>query len=191
MGAPPCWLTSWWWGWWRRFLPEGRKSAGRRRDRCRWWALSSPLARPWWWPRRAQGKCCGVGMVAAISARGQEERRPAARPVPLVGAIFAIGAAVVVAKAGYVQVLRSDVVMGEGTLVTQADGARRYQYNPRLQAVMRDIPKGTIYDRNGLPLATSDWDALEKHRADYQALGIDIDKVCQIGRARHRSEARR
>jgi len=22
---------------------------------------------------------------------------------------------------------------------------------------MRDIPKGTIYDRNGLPLATGDW----------------------------------
>jgi cell division protein FtsI/penicillin-binding protein 2/cell division protein FtsW (lipid II flippase) len=126
-----------------------------------------------------------VGMVAAISARGQEERRPAARPVPLVGAIFAIGAAVVVAKAGYVQVLRSDVVMGEGTLVTQADGARRYQYNPRLQAVMRDIPKGTIYDRNGLPLATSDWDLLEKHRADYQALGVDIDKACPRGESRH------
>ena len=126
-----------------------------------------------------------VGMVAAISSRGQEERRPAARPVPLVGAIFAIGAAVVVAKAGYVQVLESDAVMGAGTLVTQADGARRYQYNPRLQEVMRDIPKGTIYDRNGLPLATSDWDLLEKHRADYQALGIDIDKACPRGESRH------
>jgi cell division protein FtsI/penicillin-binding protein 2 len=126
-----------------------------------------------------------VGMAAAISARGQEERRPAARPVPWVGAIFAMGAAVVVAKAGYVQVLASDAVMGAGTLVTQADGARRYQYNPRLQGVMRDIPKGTIYDRNGLPLATSDWDLLEKHRADYQALGIDIDKACPRGESRH------
>jgi cell division protein FtsW (lipid II flippase)/cell division protein FtsI/penicillin-binding protein 2 len=126
-----------------------------------------------------------VGMVAAISARGQEERRPAARPAPLVGAIFAIAAAVVVAKAGYVQVLHSDAVMGAGTLVTQADGARRYQYNPRLQEVMRDIPKGTIYDRNGLPLGTSDWDLLEKHRADYQALGIDIDKACTRGESRH------
>jgi cell division protein FtsI/penicillin-binding protein 2/cell division protein FtsW (lipid II flippase) len=126
-----------------------------------------------------------VGMVAAISARAQQERRPAARPAPLVGAIFALGAAVVVAKAGYVQVLRSDVVMGAGTLVTQADGARRYQYNPRLQEVMRDIPKGTIYDRNGLPLATSDWDLLEKHRADYAALGIDIDKTCPRAESRH------
>ncbi len=126
-----------------------------------------------------------IGMVAAISARAQEERRPAAGPVPVVGAIFAIGAAVVLAKAGYVQLLHSEAVMGAGTLVTQADGARRYQYNPRLQAVMRDIPKGTIYDRNGLPLGTSDWDLLEKHRADYQALGIDIDKACPRGESRH------
>ncbi len=48
--------------------------------------------------------------------------------------------------------------MGEGTLVVQADGARRYQYNPRLQEVSAKIPKGAIYDRNGLPLATSDWE---------------------------------
>jgi cell division protein FtsI/penicillin-binding protein 2 len=43
---------------------------------------------------------------------------------------------------------------------------------------MREIPKGAIYDRNGLPLATSNWDELEKHRADYRALGIDIDRAC-------------
>jgi cell division protein FtsW (lipid II flippase) len=126
-----------------------------------------------------------IGMVAAISARAQADPRPAARPVPMVGALFAVSAAIVLAKAGYVQVVQSDAIMGAGTLVTQADGGRRYQYNPRLQAVMRDIPKGTIYDRNGLPLATSDWDALEKHRADYAALGIDIDKVCSRTESRH------
>ncbi len=48
--------------------------------------------------------------------------------------------------------------MGAGTLVVQADGARRYQYNPRLPGGDAQIPKGTIYDRNGLPLATSNWD---------------------------------
>ena len=63
----------------------------------------------------------------------------------------------------------SGPIMGEGALVVQADGARRYQYNPRLTEIMRDIPKGTIYDRNGLPLATSDWALLEKHRARVQA----------------------
>ena len=82
----------------------------------------------------------------------------------------------VLAKAAYVQVLHSAAIMGEGTLVVQADGARRYQYNPRFQEIMREIPKGSIYDRNGLPLATSNWDELEKHRAEYQQLGIDIDQ---------------
>jgi cell division protein FtsI/penicillin-binding protein 2 len=101
------------------------------------------------------------------------------------GAIFGVAGALVLAKAGYTQVLHSSAIMGEGTLVTQADGARRYQYNPRLQEVMRDIPKGTIYDRNGLPLATSNWDDLEKHRADYKLLGIDIDRACLRTESRH------
>ncbi len=96
-----------------------------------------------------------------------------------------LAGAVVLAKAAYVQVLHSAAVMGEGTLVVQADGARRYQYNPRFQEVMREIPKGTIYDRNGLPLATSDWDELEKHRAEYQQLGIDIDRACPRTESRH------
>jgi cell division protein FtsI/penicillin-binding protein 2 len=75
--------------------------------------------------------------------------------------------------------------MGQGTLVVQADGARRYQYNPRFQLVMREIPMGSIYDRNGLPLATSDWSELEKHRADYQQLGVDIDRACPRNESRH------
>ena len=102
-----------------------------------------------------------------------------------IGFVFAAAAAIVVAKAGYIQVLRADATVGAGTLVIQADGARRYQYNPRLIEIMRDIPKGTIFDRNGLPLATSDWTQLEKHRADYRALGIDIDVACPRAETRH------
>ena len=50
---------------------------------------------------------------------------------------------------------------------------------------MREIPMGSIYDRNGLPLATSDWSELEKHRAEYQQLGIDIDRACPRNESRH------
>jgi cell division protein FtsW (lipid II flippase) len=110
---------------------------------------------------------------------------PFALPTKTLGLIFAGIAAVVVAKAAYVQVLRSGPTVGEGTLVVQADGARRYQYNPRLTEIMRDIPKGTIYDRNGLPIATSDWAQLEKHRAEYAALGIDLDRACPRNESRH------
>ena len=125
-------------------------------------------------------------ILVAISARpGDAERsEPFRVPVSAAGLIFAAAGAVVVAKAAYVQVVRGGPTIGAGTLVVQADGARRYQYNPRLQEIMREIPKGSIYDRNGLPLATSDWNELEKHRADYSALGIDIDTAC------HRTDAR-
>jgi cell division protein FtsW (lipid II flippase) len=128
-----------------------------------------------------------IGMLEAISSRGREEvgASPFRGVTVAVGAIFAVAGAVVLAKAGYVQVARSATVMGEGTLVLQADGARRYQYNPRFQEVMKEIPKGTIYDRNGLPLATSNWDELDKHRADYKALGIDIDRVCTRSDSRY------
>ncbi|SPF49694.1 Penicillin-binding protein, transpeptidase [Candidatus Sulfopaludibacter sp. SbA4] len=126
----------------------------------------------------------GSGNAGAASAR---DRGLAAGPTSsrTLAVIFALAGAVVLAKAAYVQVVRGAAVVGEGTLVVQADGARRYQYNPRLQLIMAEIPKGTIYDRNGLPLATSDWSLLEQHRADYQALGIDIDRACPRTESRH------
>jgi cell division protein FtsI/penicillin-binding protein 2 len=75
--------------------------------------------------------------------------------------------------------------MGAGALVVEADGARRFEYNPRFQEVMRQIPKGAIYDRNGLPLATSDWGEIEKHRTEYAALGVDIDRAIARTDNRH------
>ena len=128
-----------------------------------------------------------IAILLSISARagGSERLVPFRIPVAAAGLILAVAGATVVAKAAYIEVLRAAATMGAGTLVLQADGARRYQYNPRLQEIMRDIPKGTIYDRNGLPLATSNWDDLEKHRADYQQLGIDIDRACPRAETRH------
>lgn len=126
-----------------------------------------------------------IGILVGISGRSDDTADRFAVPSHVTGLIFAAAGAIIVAKAAYVQVLHSPAVMGEGTLVVQADGARRYQYNPRFQEVMRAIPKGTIYDRNGLPLATSDWAELEKHRADYQQLGINIDQACPRGESRH------
>ena len=129
-------------------------------------------------------------MFGILMSLGQRKDNPLSAtpfllPLTAAGAFFALAAAVIVGKAAYIEILRSGPTIGAGTLVVQADGGRRYQYNPRLQEIMRDIPKGTIYDRNGLPLATSNWSELEKHRADYQALGIDIDRACPRAEARH------
>jgi cell division protein FtsI/penicillin-binding protein 2 len=84
--------------------------------------------------------------------------------------------AILMARALDVQVLRSGPIMGQGALVLQADGARRFEYNPRFLSIIRELPKGSIYDRNGLPLATSRWAEIEAHRAEYADLGIDIDR---------------
>jgi cell division protein FtsW (lipid II flippase) len=126
-------------------------------------------------------------MVLSISRRADKPERntPFRAPVRTMGVVIAGLALAVLAKAAYVQVLRSSPVMGQGTLVVQADGVRRYQYNPRFLAIMREIPKGSIYDRNGLPLATSRWEDLEAHRADYARLGINIDRTCSRAESRH------
>jgi cell division protein FtsW (lipid II flippase) len=127
-----------------------------------------------------------IAILLSISSAGAPASPAQLRAAaPILGITLALAGAIVLAKAAYVQVLHADAIMGQGTLVVQADGARRYQYNPRFQIVMREIPMGGIYDRNGLPLATSDWSELEKHRADYQQLGIDIDLACPRGESRH------
>jgi cell division protein FtsW (lipid II flippase) len=126
-------------------------------------------------------------MLLSISSRGGDAERNAPFRMPVAAAGLALGvlAVVIAGKAAYVQVLRSAAVMGQGTLIVQADGARRYQYNPRFQEIMRAIPKGSIYDRNGIPLATSGWEDLEAHRAQYQQLGIDIEHACTRTESRH------
>ena len=131
-----------------------------------------------------------IGMLLSISgraapAKAEDRAAPFRAPVAAIGIAFGVLGVIALSKAAYVQVARSAETMGQGTLVIQADGARRYQYNPRFQDVMNSIPMGSIYDRNGLPLATSDWAQLEKHRAEYQQLGIDIDRACPRAESRH------
>lgn len=100
---------------------------------------------------------------------------PGVRWVEIVLAVLLIA---VVAKAADVQMAHADAIAGQGTLVLQSDGGRRYVYNPRLIDAARTLERGTIYDRAGLPLASSSWAELEAHRAQYQELGIDIEKAC-------------
>ena len=58
-------------------------------------------------------------------------------------------------KAAMVQVVQPDRTLVAAALSVQADGERRFEYNPRLLAVAQQIVRGTITDRNGIPLATS------------------------------------
>ncbi len=116
------------------------------------------------------------GMLMAVWREGgmsgiTEPFRATTRVVAIALGVFGT---VLVAKAAYVQTLRADPTLGRGALTMQADGVRRFQYNPRLLAIARDIPRGTIFDRNGLPLASSSWDEIAKSRDAYAKVGITL-----------------
>ena len=123
-------------------------------------------------------------LIAGILLALGRTQAPASRTEPFhsglrwVEVVAGILIACVVGKAAWVQIENADAIVGEGTLVLQADGGRRYVYNPRLIAAAHTLQRGTIYDRTGLPLATSNWAELEQHRQQYKDLGIDIDQVC-------------
>ena len=128
-----------------------------------------------------------VGILASLGSNpGSSERTaPFHSGIAWIGGVLAAVALAVVGKAAYVQVLHPDDFAGKGALVTQADNVRRYVYNPRLTATIRDLKRGTVYDRDGLPLATSRWEELEQNRARYKDLGIDIDSACNPADQRH------
>src|SRR5678816_3564554 len=83
--------------------------------------------------------------------------------------------------AANVQVLRADEYLVRPQRGLQADGGRRFQYNPRVLDALRSIPRGTIYDRRGLPLASSDATVLAKAGAAYAQLGRNVSEICPPG----------
>lgn len=127
------------------------------------------------------------GIAGILLALGHDSAKAAARKeslAPLLPGLrwvemtLLVLGVVVVGKAAMIQMSHADEIAGEGTLVLQADGGRRYVYNPRLIDAARTLQRGTIYDRTGLPLATSSWDELERHKSEYADLGIDVEKAC-------------
>ena len=114
-----------------------------------------------------------LGLLVAID----REKRPAADlapfqvPVRWLGRVAAAGAVIAVVMAATVQTLRADDYLVRPQLGLQADGGRRFQYNPRVLEVLRSIPRGTIYDRRGLPIASGDLAALTKAAPEFGKLG--------------------
>ncbi len=118
------------------------------------------------------------GIITAVAwdgiGGGSKATRPFRSGTMAVALAIGVFGVVLVAKAAYVQVLRADPTLGRGALTIQADGFRRFEYNPRLLAIARTIPRGTIYDRNGLPLAASDWNEIAQQRDAYARAGITL-----------------
>jgi cell division protein FtsW (lipid II flippase) len=121
-----------------------------------------------------------LGMLAAIHA----DRNPSADFEPfripiywLEGAlgVFALALLAVMVD---IQIVHADEYAVKPHLGVQADGGRRFQYNPRVLDVVRLLPRGTIYDRQGIPLATEDPKAIAGGRPAYAKLGIALADVC-------------
>jgi cell division protein FtsI/penicillin-binding protein 2 len=122
-----------------------------------------------------------VGILLAISDR--EDAAQAAdsaftRPLRWLTVALALAGAAVLAKIAIVQVVQADTIASASALGLQADGARRYQYNPRLVEAANAIARGTIFDRRGVPLATSRTDVIDAHRRELADLGAQVSTLC-------------
>jgi cell division protein FtsW (lipid II flippase) len=124
--------------------------------------------------------CAALGVLCSIHA----DRRPAADLAPfrapirwLVTALAGSAAALVALLVNF-QVVHADEYIVKPHLGVQADGGRRYAYNPRVIDLVRQLPRGTVYDQKGLPLATEDRGVIDAARQVYQRLGVSLDRTC-------------
>jgi cell division protein FtsW (lipid II flippase) len=114
-----------------------------------------------------------AGALAGLSARSGEAA--AVRPFRggirwvSIGLILFLGLALV--RIADFQLLQPDRYLTRGAAVLQGDGVRRVEYNPRLAAIAATIPRGSIVDRSGVLLATSDPAELERQREQLARLG--------------------
>ena len=99
--------------------------------------------------------CAAVGIALAISRRAGPPRPLVIAPLRTISHLLVAAALVIAARAAWIQVVRADVFASDASLTEQADRELRFEYNPRLVDAGRVITRGTIFDRNGLPLATS------------------------------------
>jgi cell division protein FtsW (lipid II flippase)/cell division protein FtsI/penicillin-binding protein 2 len=122
-----------------------------------------------------------LGIVLAIAQRRGRERLHLRQPVRVLSSALAVAAAVIAGRAAWIQVVHADDFAVAASLSEQADGGYRFEYNPRLLAAARTLPRGTIYDRNGLPLATSRPSEIAAVAATYKAAGIEPVQSCAEG----------
>ena len=125
-------------------------------------------------------------LLAGISA-SEETTQPELLRVPVarLKLVFAGCGAILLGFALRYQVLHDTDYLGRDAHAFEEDNVKRAQHNPRINSLAREIPRGAIYDRNGVPLATSDWGELERHRDTYQALGISLDTAASRFDSRH------
>src|ERR1700722_16723256 len=129
-----------------------------------------------------------IGILCSLSREispAQDTTEPFRVSVREISYVIAGLGACLLLKAFYIQVIHADSTAGAGALALQADGERRYEYNPRLLAVAHAIPRGSIYDRNGIPLASSNWNEIAQNRDRYSGMGLSLGEQPGPGETRY------
>ena len=121
-----------------------------------------------------------LGVLTAVHVNGRpgETAEPFRRPVMYLGGALGAGAVGLVAALLSVQLVKADEYTVKPHLGIQADGVGRYQYNPRIMDLVREIRRGSVLDRAGLTLATGDAAVAQRSRGEYQRLGVTPDSTC-------------
>jgi cell division protein FtsW (lipid II flippase)/cell division protein FtsI/penicillin-binding protein 2 len=122
--------------------------------------------------------CFAVGIVLAIAQRRGPTRVHMQSSLNALGGVLAVAAVVVGARAAWIQTVRADAIASAPSLSEQADGGYRFEHNPRLLLAARTLPRGTIYDRSGLPLATSRPQEIAALASTYRAAGVTPVQPC-------------
>ena len=121
-----------------------------------------------------------LGILTAIRAQGSASTitRPFTAPMRVLTATLAAIAIVVVGVLFNTQVVSADDTVVRPHLGLQADGVRRYQYNQRVLELVATLPRGTVFDRGGFPMATSDPAMASRARGRTPALAVAADASC-------------
>ncbi|MDQ2842829.1 MAG: FtsW/RodA/SpoVE family cell cycle protein [Acidobacteriota bacterium] len=106
-------------------------------------------------------------------------------PVRVAGAVFGMLAICLLARAAYLEIWQDNELLAKDALVYTSDGVKRPEHNPRLNLLAASIPRGNIYDRNGVLLATSSRAELERHRAGIEQLGVRLEPVSSSSGSRY------
>jgi cell division protein FtsI/penicillin-binding protein 2 len=125
-------------------------------------------------------------LLAGISDTGQSTQPAALRlPAGRLKFVLAGAGAILLGFAARYQVLHDTDYLARDAHAFEEDNVKRPQHNPRINSLAHEIPRGTIFDRNGVPLGTSNWQELERHREQYNALGVSIESADSKFDSRH------
>ena len=127
-----------------------------------------------------------LGILASIASNATPSATLHAFTTPMrwLAAALTVAALLPMAMLANVQVRYADDYVIKPHLGLQADGSRRYEYNPRILDLVRQIPRGTVYDRSGLPLATDEAEVKRTAAAAYQRFGVSLEAACPGSTAR-------